>query len=368
LFDNHGMGRLTRRAFGWSLAAGPLLTEHALAQLSMLGHDVPPDAVLINANENPLGPCPEALEAMQKVLRDGGRYLYSEGFLLAEKLAETEGVPSGYVRVFAGSSDPLFRTVYACTSPSRPFVTADPGYEAGRNAASAAGAETIAVSLTSSHAHDVRAMVKAAPAAGVFYICNPNNPTGTLTPRDDIEWLVANKPEGSLVLIDEAYIHLSTSAVPCIDLVRAGKDVVVLRTFSKIYGMAGIRAGAAFARPDLLGKLSRYGTGMLPVQGMVGARVSLGVKNLVTERRRIIADIRNSVFAFFDKQGLSYVPSESNKFMLDVGRPGHEVAQALAREKIFVGRSWPSWPNHIRVSVGTGEEMAKFMAALIKVL
>jgi histidinol-phosphate/aromatic aminotransferase/cobyric acid decarboxylase-like protein len=362
------MARLTRRTFGLTLAAAPLITESALAQLSMPGADIPPDAVLINANENPLGPCAEALEAIQTVVRNGGRYMYHEASRLGEALAESEGVAMDYVRPFAGSSDPLYRTVYAYTSPDRPFVTADPGYEAGRSAASIAGARTIQIPLTESYAHDVRAMVKAAPAAGVFYICNPNNPTGTLTSRADIDWLVANKPEGSIVLIDEAYIHLSKSAVPCIDLARTGKDVVVLRTFSKLYGMAGIRAGAAFARPDILNRLSRYGTGMMPVAGMVGARVSLGVKNLVALRRKAIGDIRESVFAFFDKNGLSYVPSESNKFMLDVKRAGTEVAQALAGEKIFVGRSWPSWPNHIRVSVGTAEEMDRFKAALLKVL
>lgn len=360
--------RLTRRAFGLSLAAGPLLTEPALAQLSMLGGEPPPDAVLINANENPLGPCPEALEAMQKVLRDGGRYKYRETYRLAETMAEVLGVSDDSVRAFAGSSDPLYRVVYAYTSSSRPFVAADPSYEAGRGAAAAAGARTVNVPLTSTYAHDVRAMVKAAPNGGVFYICNPNNPTGTLTPRADIDWLVNNKPEGSVVLIDEAYIHFSASAVPCIDLVKAGKDVVVLRTFSKIYGMAGIRAGAAVARPDILNNIARYGIGIMPVAGMVGARVALGVQGLVGERRKIVADIRNDVFAFLRKKGVTHVPSESNKFMLDAKRPGREVAQALAAEKVFVGRSWPAWPNHIRVSIGTREDMEKFKAALAKVI
>jgi histidinol-phosphate aminotransferase len=368
LFHNHGMARLSRRNFGLTLAAAPLLTESALAQLSMLGTSIPPDAVLINANENPLGPCPEALEAIQKAVRDGGRYMFQEASRLADALAESEDVSPDYVRPFAGSSDPLYRTVYAYTSPERPFVTADPGYEAGGSAAAAAGARTVFVPLTTAWAHDVRAMAKAGPDAGVIYICNPNNPTGTLTPKADIEWLAANKPDGCIILIDEAYIHLSRSAVPSIDLVKSGKDVVVLRTFSKLYGMAGIRAGAAFARPDILNKLARYGTGMMPVAGMIGARVSLGVRNLVAERRKIIGDVRDGVFAFLDERGVGYVPSESNKFMLDVKRPGREVAQALAREKVFVGRSWPSMPNHIRVSIGTSGDMEKFKAALVKVL
>ena len=362
------MAPLTRRTFGLTLAAAPILTESALAQLSMLGDDVPPDAVLINANENPIGPCPEALEAIHAVVKNGGRYMFNETSRLAETLAEIEGVSADSAQAFAGSSDPLFRTVYAYTSAARPFVMADPGFEAGSSAASAAGAETISVALTKTYAHDVRSMLKAAPHAGVIYICNPNNPTGTLTSRADIDWLAANKPAGCILLIDEAYIHFSKSAVPCIDLVKTGQDVVVLRTFSKLYGMAGIRAGAAFAPAGILRKLSGYGTGMMPVAGMVGARVSLGVKNLVAERRKMMAGIRDDVFRFLDRKGLSYVPSESNKFMLDAGRPGREITAALRREKIYVGRSWPSWPNYIRVSIGTSEEMAKFKAALVKVL
>jgi histidinol-phosphate/aromatic aminotransferase/cobyric acid decarboxylase-like protein len=211
-------------------------------------------------------------------------------------------------------------------------------------------------------------MRKAAPNAGLFYVCNPNNPTGTLTPRSDIAWLVANKPAGAIVLVDEAYIHLSKSAVPCVDLVRSGEDVIVLRTFSKLYGMAGLRAGAAIARPDLLAKLAQYGPQILPVTGMVGATASLETKNLVAERREIIGGIRESTFGFLRKHGLAFVPSESNKFMLDVRRPGREVISALAAKHVYVGRVWPSWPEHIRVSVGTREDMARFQAVLLDVL
>ena len=101
------------------------------------------------------------------------------------------------------------------------------------------------------HAHDVKAMVAADPNAGIIYICNPNNPTGTLTPKEDIAWAVENKPAGSIILVDEAYIHLSDSP-SVLDMVAAGKDIIVLRTFSKVYGMAGIRCGFAVARPDIL--------------------------------------------------------------------------------------------------------------------
>ena len=156
--------------------------------------------------------------------------------------------------VFAGSSDPLHRAVLSFTAKDRPYVVGDPGYEAGARAAEFIGAPVMRVPLVpGSFKHDVKAMVAAAPTAGLFYICNPNNPTGTITPKEDIEWLVENKPAGSVVLIDEAYIHLSTATMSSY-MVAADKDVMILRTFSKLYGMAGLRAGAAIAKPELLAK------------------------------------------------------------------------------------------------------------------
>lgn len=359
----HNFSRRNLLRIGASL---PIYSEALLAQLSYPG-EAPPGAVMINANENPLGPCPEALEAMNGILKHGGRYLFGNTMKLSGTLAAQEGVGSDHVQSFAGSSDPLHRTVLAFTSPSRPFVCGNPGYEAGERAASFVGAKTIQVPLTKTYAHDVRAMLQAAPNGGVYYVCNPNNPTGTLTSREDIEWLVANKPAGAVVMIDEAYIHFC-DAPRCTDLVAKGKDVVVLRTFSKIYGMAGLRAGVAIARPDLLEKIRPYGTGFLPTTGMVGASVSLTVKSLVPERKKYVKDTREDVFAWLEKKGISYVPSVSNCFMIDVKRPGRDVNRAMAQQNVIIGRVWPVWPNSVRVTVGTPEEMAKFKAAFERVM
>ncbi|HXJ44974.1 MAG TPA: aminotransferase class I/II-fold pyridoxal phosphate-dependent enzyme, partial [Bryobacteraceae bacterium] len=201
----------------------------------------------------------------------------------------------------------------------------------------------------------------------MFYICNPNNPTGTLTPKSEIEWLVENKPKGSVVVVDEAYTHISEAPF-CTDLVAQDKDVVVLRTFSKIYGMAGLRAGAAIARPDLIDKLAGWSAGMLPITGMAAASASLGEKNLVPERRKLIGQVREDTFGFLEKHKFTYVPSVSNCFMVDVKQPGNNVVSAMRKEKIYIGRVWPAWPNHVRVTVGTSEEMKKFQAAFLKVM
>lgn len=363
----------SRRMFGKVssvLAAGaalPFYNEAAMAQLSMIGR-LPEGAVKINANENPLGPCKEAAQAIYDVVQKGGRYMYEETFSFASTLAEQEGVKPDYVMPFGGSSDPLHRSVLAYTSPTKSFVMAEPGYEAGQRAATFIGAPVHRVPLTKENRHDVKAMAKADPEAGVIYVCNPNNPTGTITSKEDIEWLVANKPAGSIVVVDEAYIHLSHSASPSSYLVAQDKDVIILRTFSKLYGMAGLRAGAAIGRPDLIEKLRSYGAGALPLTGMVGAHASLKVKSLVPERRATIRGIREDVFAWLDKKKFSFVPSESNKFMVDVKRPGQEAIRAMAEEKVFIGRVWPAWPTHVRVSIGTKDEMEKFKAAFAKVM
>ncbi len=363
----------SRRNFGriaTMLTAGaalPFYNEPAMAQLSAIRGPMPPDAVKINANENPLGPCTEAVAAIQKILPNGGRYLYEETFGMQEILAEQEGVKANYVQPYAGSSAPLHQAVLAFTSPAKPFVTADPGYEAGERAARFIGAKVISVPLTKTYAHDVKAMAAASPNAGLIYVCNPNNPTGSLTPRADIEWLLENKPKGSILLLDEAYIHIA-GAPMCSDLVAKDKDIIILRTFSKIYGMAGLRAGAAIARPDLLQKISQYSAGALPVTGMAAATASLKSKNLVPERRKIIGDVRADVLGFLDKHNFKYVPSVSNKFMVDVKRPGGEIADAMRKEKIYIGRVWPSWPTYVRVSIGTQDEMNKFKTAFLKVM
>jgi histidinol-phosphate aminotransferase len=359
-------GRLA--AFVTAGAALPFYNEAALAQGLSAFANIPPDAIRINANENPMGPCPEAAEAIHKVVQQGGRYLYGETFSFVALLAELERLPKDHVLPFAGSSDPLHRAVLAFTSPGRSFVVADPGYEAGERAAQFLGARTVRVPLRKDYSHDVQAMAQADPEAGLIYVCNPNNPTGSITRKEDLEYLVANKPKGTVVLLDEAYLHLSDTAEPGTPLVAAGKDVIILRTFSKLYGMAGLRAGAAIGRPDLLEKIRSYGAGALPVTGMVGAIASLKVKDLVPQRRKIIKDIREETVEWLDKQGYAVLPSQANMIMIDVRRPGGAFAQAMLREKVAVGRTWPSMPHHVRVSIGTKAEMASFRTAFARVM
>ena len=347
-------------------AAFQIVTEPMLAAAAR--KPAPKDGIMIDSNENPLGPCQSARDAISAIIPLGGRYLFDLTDDLGHTFAQIEGLNPDHIQIFPGSSPPLTFTVAAFASPQRSYVTADPGYEAGMFVAEKVKARVVKVPHTKTYAHDVKAMIAAAPDAGVFYMCNPNNPTGTLTPHSDIEYLVENKPNGSIVMVDEAYIHFC-DAPSALEFVKAGKDVVVLRTFSKSYGMAGLRCGFAVARPDLLQKIMNLaGWNFMPVTAVVAASASLKDPSLVPERRRINAKIRQETFQWLERNAYSYTPSESNCFLLDTKRPGKEVIDAMAREKVFVGRIWPVMPTWVRITVGTHDEMQQFQAAYQKVM
>jgi histidinol-phosphate aminotransferase len=373
--NDFSLSSVSRRSFlSLSAAASAALalrivTEPMLAaQARARTHNFPKGAIRLDANENPLGPSASAREAIVAIVPQGGRYSDYLTDDLVKTLAEMNGLKLEQVRVYPGSSEPLHHTVAAFTSPQRSYVTADPGYEGGMYAAHATGARAVKVPLTKTYAHDVRAMLAAAPDAGVFYVCTPNNPTGTLTGHSDIEYLVENKPKGSVVLVDEAYIHFS-DGVSVMDLVRAGKDVLLLRTFSKVYGMAGLRCGAVFGRSDLLEKIEHYGGwNFMPITALVAASASLKDAQLVPERKRINATIRGQVFAWLDRNGYSYIPSDSNCFMLDTKRPAQAAIDGLAKQNVFIGRIWPVWPTYARITIGTAPEMEQFQAAFRKLM
>ena len=284
--------------------------------------------------------------------------------------AKQEGLDPSNVRVYAGSSEPLAYTVLAFTSPSRPLVFADPGYEAAAFAAKRAGAKSIPVPLADpkgAAAHDIAAMLSAAANPGVIYICNPNNPTGTCTPRADLEHAVAAAKGDTVLLIDEAYVHFC-DAPRSLDFVKEGRNVIVLRTFSKIYGMAGLRMGFAIGRPDLLNKLDYFGRNFLPTTAVSAAIASLNQADLVPTRKKITADTRTETMAWLKQQGYAVSPSESNCFMLDTRRPGKQVLEAMAAKDVFIGRIWPAWPTQVRITVGTPDEMQTFRTAFAQVM
>jgi histidinol-phosphate aminotransferase len=345
-----------------------IVTEPLLAHAAHKAISHPPGAVMINSNENPLGPCQSARQAIAAVTPVGGRYQFDLSDQMIALFCSQQGLKPEQVRAYAGSGEPLHFAVMAFTSPTRSYVTADPGYEAGMYSSQSSGARVVKVPLTSANAHDVRAMAQAAPDAGLIYVCTPNNPTGTLTSHTDIEYLLENKPKDAVVVVDEAYIHFS-DAPTAIDLMKAGKDLIVLRTFSKLYGMAGLRLGLAIARPDLLKKLDDMGGGnALPTPAVVAAIASLKEPQLISERRGVNTTVRQETFAWLDRNGYSYIPSVANFFMLDTKQPAQKVIDAMAQQGVVIGRIWPVMPTYSRVTIGTHEEMAKFQDAFSRVM
>lgn len=320
--------------------------------------------VLLNFNECPYGPSPAAQAAARDIVAGSGRYLFALAGELRDLFAQQEGIGKDHVRLYPGSSEPLNRAAVLWTSPGAGLVVADPTFEALGDLAAARGATVAKVPLRADGAHDVRAMAAAAATvnAGLMYLCNPNNPTGSITPAADIAWLLANKPAQTRVLVDEAYLQYSEQR-SVIAQVMQRDDVIVLRTFSKLYGMAGLRLGVAAAHPDRLKELASLGDNPLPVSAVAAGLASLRDPGLIAQRKAENAVVRQETIGWLGKRGFICVPSEANCFVVDVQRDGAAFSAAMAERGVVIGRSWPIWPQRVRVTVGTAAEMARFREA-----
>jgi histidinol-phosphate aminotransferase len=329
--------------------------------------DTPANVALLNINEYPAGPTPAAVAIMTQMATNGNRYYMMETTKFTKEVAAYHDLKPEYVTLYAGSSEILQFTALAFTSPARSLVTADPTFESTWRAAESNGARVHKVPLNADYSYNMKAMVAADPNAGLFYVCNPNNPTGVPVKRADIEWLLANKPAGSVVMVDEAYIHFS-DAESVLDLVAKDKDLIVSRTFSKIYSMGGLRFGYASARPDLMARLHHYGVNSMATTAIQCARVQLNDKQLIPLRKQAMADTRNRTFEWLAKQGYAFSPSQTNHFLMDVKKPGAPVINALAHHSVMIGRTWASMPNWPRVTVGSPAEMQSFQSAFLEVM
>ena len=329
-------------------------------------------AVRIGANECWTGPFPVAAEAAFKLVREGNRYEPDdEHAKLFAAVATVEGIPAEHITAWPGSSDPLSRVAVAYASPTRGIVTGNPAYEAIWRTGDWLGAKVTKVPLTKDYAHDVKAMLAADPNAGVYYICSPNNPTGTMTPLADIQWLADNKPRDAILVVDEAYIHWFDGPNAA-KLAATRDDVLILRTFSKLFGMAGMRLGLTFASPAIMQKMMRYDggqvTAMLPMTAVACGTVSVAQADLIKARRAEMVANREMAIAHLKKKGIKVIPgSQANMFMVDWGKPAKDMQAAILAQKVQIGRNWPIWPNVSRVSVGSAEEMKAFCDAVDKV-
>jgi histidinol-phosphate aminotransferase len=362
----------TRRAFTALMAAG--FTEAAFAQRAAVPGAAPSaDTVWLNGNEFPEGPPKASIEAMARVIGESNRYHYQEFPPFYATLAKAEGLAAEQILVGAGSSEVLHAAVEAFTSPTIPLITAWPTYEAPPELARAKGHALVKTPLNAAYAPDVHQLAAAAEKAGggLIYLCHPNNPTSRLTTRADMAWLVQNLPSNTYLLVDEAYLHYGTSpdAVTTLPYVHAGKNVIVSRTFSKIYGMAGLRVGFLAARPDLIQRMEPFRNNVVSIVSVraVLAALELG-PDLIEERRGQIDRTRSQLCSWLTERKIGFIPPQANFIVIETGQDARQMQAKMLAKGVAVGRSFPTLEKMMRVTIGTGDEMVKFRQALVEVL
>jgi len=322
----------------------------------------------ISFNENPYGPSAKALEAMNYAFKYSMRYGYPDGGV-TQAIADHHGVPRNHLMLGAGSGEILEVVGLTYLGDGKKVIGVEPSYGQVYSHASGIDADAILLPLEDDSRQNIQRMVDATNRhyrdVGFVYLCNPNNPTGRTVTAAEIEYLLDNIPDDVPVLIDEAYHHFVRDPDYEASLKYAieGRRVVIARTFSKIYGMAAIRIGFAIAPPEMISEMRVYSTGSVNVLAKWGAVASMEDTDAYDFVRRTTLRLRDQTLA--DLAGLGYecIPSETNFFMLDCRTPVAPIRRAFRERGVAVGRDFPPMLNHLRVSIGTEEEMGRFMNA-----
>jgi histidinol-phosphate aminotransferase len=355
-------------AVGATVGAAVLSKLGAGRAEASLSRGQAPDFVQLNSNENPYGPSARALDAYVKTGPVTARYPDAIEDDVRDAISKHHGVTSDRIVLGCGSSDILRMADSAWLPAGRSVVAAEPTFEAVLLYARVTNAEAVKVPLTADHRHDLPKMVAAcSPKTGLVYVCNPNNPTGTIVGGDELEDFFGKVPSSAVILVDEAYHHFVESPKyrTAVDAIAKHPNVVVARTFSKIYGMAGLRLGYAVAskeNAEILQKNASWNN--VNTSALAIAKASLADEAHVPSERKRLNDTRRWLCAELEKDGRRYIPSETNFLMIHVGRDVAPLIGDFRGRKILVGRKFPSLGDWLRVSIGTQEETAKFLAAL----
>ena len=330
--------------------------------------------IRIGSNENPYGPAPSALAAVAATATGANRYPGPAVQGLVAALAEKHGVAANHVLLSGGSGDILRAVVTAFTGPSKAIIAGTPSYESPVRTAASLGAPVQAVPLTSEQRLDLDAMVAVAGGAGLFYICNPNNPTGTAVPEaavtSAIERVLAASPD-TYVLVDEAYFEYAelpgfATAIP---LVEKYPQVVIARTFSKIHGMAGMRVGYAIAQPATLAKLRvHHSSSGMSVMSLSAATASIRDAAHLNEQIALNREARAMTVEAFKTAGYEVAPSDANFIFVNIGRESRGFQEGCRTENVMVGRAFPPLTTWARISIGTKAEMEQAIPVFMRVL
>jgi histidinol-phosphate aminotransferase len=325
-------------------------------------------------NENPYAPSPAVLETMTKAFKYANRYGYPDHGIVRE-IAAYHGVDPENVLLGAGSTEILEATDMAFLAGQKKAVGVEPTFSTVYEFAIGLSAGAMRLPLLPDHSADIPALIKTTcenqNEVGFIYLCNPNNPTGVVVKKQQIKQLLDGIPEHIPILIDEAYHHFveDPDYASSVQYVREGRPVIIARTFSKIAALAGLRLGYAIASAALIDRMRAF-TGNMHVSvvakwGGVAALKDTAGQNEV--RVKILAT-RKKTTSQLKALGYDVLPSEANFFMVNLRRPVMPVISAFRQKGILVGRPFPPMLDYLRVSVGTPEEMERFLAAFKEIL
>jgi len=362
---------ISRRRFAQLLGAGaavavvrPHLSFAKPTQFVATSSTAGGNIVRLSANENPYGPSPKAFQAMTDSFSLACRYPDEHNNLLIEKLAKLNGVNHDQILLGDGSSEILKLCAETFTGKTRgTLVAADPTFEPILQQAGLNGAEVAKVPLTASFAHDLPKMLAAAKR-GLIYVCNPNNPTASITPKNELADFIGKTPRETMMLVDEAYFHYADSPdyESVIPLVKDHPNLIVSRTFSKIYGMAGLRCGYCVAQKETLDQLRAHQMwDSVNIMALAAASASLDDPDQVPNGQRLNSEAKAFTIGELDKLGYKTIPSQVNFIMFDCKRPVVPLIQALKQRDVQVGRLFPALPNYMRLTIGKKSEMESFL-------
>jgi histidinol-phosphate aminotransferase len=332
------------------------------------------EPIRLDSNENPYGPGPAALQGITNAFGIASRYPDAPEDHLQETVARWHGVATDNILPGCGSTEILRMAVHQFTSPGRALVTAVPSFEAPKIEAEKLGAPVAAVPLDAALKLDLTAMADKAGGAGLIYVCNPNNPTGTVQPasavRDFVESVLKKSP-GTTILIDEAYHEYveDPAYATAIPLAMERRNVIVSRTFSKIFGLAGLRVGYAVAHAETLDAMRRHKLdSAVNVLGAVAAMTTLNRKGQVDRQRQINREVREFTQRWFELLRYKVVPSQTNFLMVDIRRDPKKFRDSCRKLNVWVGRPFPPLATHVRITIGTMDEMKEAVEVFGRVL
>ena len=367
----------SRRGFLRSLGAGTAagvavhwpLTDHLrTARFEPFRPGQDDGLIRLNSNENAYGPSPKVVEVLKSSVRSANRYPRMEYNSLAERIAAANRVRPEQVLLGCGSTEILRMAAFAFVGNGRQLIQPSPTFEAIEHYARAAGSEAISVRLTPAFAHDLDGMLaRASASTTLVYICNPNNPTASLTPRKDLENFISKLPASTFVVIDEAYHHYAGQSgmyASFIDRPLDDERVIVARTFSKVYGLAGLRLGYAVASPKIIQQMRKFAT-----EDNLNAMVTQAAGSALDDTDGINGfilrntDDRQEFFNQAMARALKPIDSHANFVMMNTFHPAEEVIQHFRKNNVLIGRRFPPMDTYIRISLGRPEEMRAFWRA-----